>query len=357
MAAAAAAAAAASTVCVPARSSERVVSRFAPEPVAAAAQSSLSSRVCLPSRPQAQRLRFRRRRSPRAAAAEGNGKPENSNGDSAQENDPLQQRREILLDYVKTVQPDLLEAFSKRAPQTVVDAMRQTVSNMIGSLPPRFFEVTVTTVAENLAQLMYSVLMTGYMFRNAQYRMELRQSLALLPAPGDAVPSELEVVPKYAPGSQKRVQGEVLRWSITDDKVESMGARDYIDMLESEVAALQAQLEAARKEQTGDNPLLSYLKRLEPKNLQELTTSAGPDVLEAMNSFIKRLLNVNDTSDLKSAISSSSAAEMAQLVYWLLVVGYNVRTLEVRLDMESKLGLPMPASRQFMELPPGDGLN
>lgn len=32
-------------------------------------------------------------------------------------------------------------------------------------------------VAENLAQLMYSVLMTGYMFRNAQYRLELQQSL------------------------------------------------------------------------------------------------------------------------------------------------------------------------------------
>lgn len=32
-------------------------------------------------------------------------------------------------------------------------------------------------VAENLAQLMYSVMMTGYMFRNAQYRLELQQSL------------------------------------------------------------------------------------------------------------------------------------------------------------------------------------
>lgn len=32
-------------------------------------------------------------------------------------------------------------------------------------------------VAENLARLMYSVLMTGYMFSNAQYRLELQQSL------------------------------------------------------------------------------------------------------------------------------------------------------------------------------------
>lgn len=32
-------------------------------------------------------------------------------------------------------------------------------------------------VAENLAQLMYSVMMTGYMFKNAQFRLELQQSL------------------------------------------------------------------------------------------------------------------------------------------------------------------------------------
>ena len=32
-------------------------------------------------------------------------------------------------------------------------------------------------VAKNLAQLMYSVLMAGYMFKNAQYQLELQQSL------------------------------------------------------------------------------------------------------------------------------------------------------------------------------------
>lgn len=32
-------------------------------------------------------------------------------------------------------------------------------------------------VAENLAQLMYSVMMTGYMFKNAQFRLELQQTL------------------------------------------------------------------------------------------------------------------------------------------------------------------------------------
>lgn len=38
-------------------------------------------------------------------------------------------------------------------------------------------------VAENLAQLMYSVMMTGYMFRNAQYRLELQESLEQVALP------------------------------------------------------------------------------------------------------------------------------------------------------------------------------
>lgn len=38
-------------------------------------------------------------------------------------------------------------------------------------------------VAENLAQLMYSVMMTGYMFSNAQYRLELQESLEQVALP------------------------------------------------------------------------------------------------------------------------------------------------------------------------------
>lgn len=38
-------------------------------------------------------------------------------------------------------------------------------------------------VAENLAQVMYSVMMTGYMFRNAQYRLELQESLEQVALP------------------------------------------------------------------------------------------------------------------------------------------------------------------------------
>ncbi len=66
-------------------------------------------------------------------------------------------RRKVLLKYVQEVEPGMVEQFNGPAP--VVATMRQTVHNMIGHLPPQFFRVTVASSAENIAQLMYSVLM------------------------------------------------------------------------------------------------------------------------------------------------------------------------------------------------------
>lgn len=55
----------------------------------------------------------------------------------------------------------------------VMDAMRTAVTNLLGSLPPSYFNVTVSAKQEDMAQIMYSALMMGYMYRNAQYRIDL----------------------------------------------------------------------------------------------------------------------------------------------------------------------------------------
>ncbi|OMP11130.1 hypothetical protein COLO4_04004 [Corchorus olitorius] len=243
-----------------------------------------------------------------------------SNGDSKPPNGSMNQqpktRREILLEYVKNVQPEFMELFIKRAPQQVVEAMRQTVTNMIGSLPPQFFAVTVTTVAENLAQLMFSVIMTGYMFRNAQYRLELQQSLEQAALP--EAQEEKKDVPDYAPGTQKNVSGEVIRWNNVSGP-EKIDAKKYIELLEAEIEELNRQV--GRKSTNGQNELLEYLKSLEPQNLK------------------------------KSAIETS-VSELAKLLYCLMVVGYSIRNIEVRFDMERVLGTPP----KLAELPPGENI-
>ena len=46
----------------------------------------------------------------------------------------------VLLKYVQDVEPQVMEQFAEHAPAQIVDAMRQTVTNMLGTLPPQFFK-------------------------------------------------------------------------------------------------------------------------------------------------------------------------------------------------------------------------
>ena len=73
--------------------------------------------------------------------------------------------------------PELIQAFAESAPQEVQAAIRQTVVSLLGNLPAHLYETSVMSTGQNVASLMYSMQMTGYMFRNAEYRRSLLQSL------------------------------------------------------------------------------------------------------------------------------------------------------------------------------------
>jgi len=76
---------------------------------------------------------------------------------------------------------------------------------------------------------------------------------------------------------------------------------------------------------------------LEPENLQELTNNISPDTLEAMNEFTKRLLGTNDTAELATTTSEITNTELSRMMYWVMVVGYSLRTMEVKFELENNL--------------------
>ena len=53
---------------------------------------------------------------------------------------------------------------------------------------------------------------------------------------------------------------------------------------------------------------------------------------------------------LQMTATETSAAELAKLLFWLMVVGYGIRNIEVRYDMDRVLGAPP----KLAELPPGE---
>jgi len=73
--------------------------------------------------------------------------------------------------------PELISGFADSAPAEVQQAVRSTVVSLLGNLPPHVFDTSVASTGQNIASLMYSMQMTGYMFRNAEYRRSLMESL------------------------------------------------------------------------------------------------------------------------------------------------------------------------------------
>lgn len=59
----------------------------------------------------------------------------------------------------------------------VQEAVRTTVLGIMGSLPRHAFETTAISTGGALANLMFQLQMTGYMFKNAEYRLSLQSSM------------------------------------------------------------------------------------------------------------------------------------------------------------------------------------
>lgn len=87
------------------------------------------------------------------------------------------------------------------------------------------------------------------------------------------------------------------------------------------------------------NELLDYLRCLDAASMAELTGSVGPEVSAAMDSFVARLMGTNDRDSLSRAGSDCTAQELAKVMLWLMVVGYTLRGMEVRWDMERSVSV------------------
>lgn len=72
---------------------------------------------------------------------------------------------------------ELMRSFFNSASPSVTQAMQDAVVALVGSLPAMEFDAQVSTTGDKLAALMLQLQMTGYMLRNAEYVVALRQLL------------------------------------------------------------------------------------------------------------------------------------------------------------------------------------
>lgn len=72
---------------------------------------------------------------------------------------------------------ELISKFTNTTPQFVQEGVRTTLINVLGSLPNFAFDSSLLTTSTKLAALLFQMQVTGYMFKNAEYRMSFTRSL------------------------------------------------------------------------------------------------------------------------------------------------------------------------------------
>eukprot|EP00798_Chlamydomonas_sp_ICE-L_P010131 gene10132-8032_t len=225
----------------------------------------------------------------------------------------------------------MVDAFARKQEPQVVAAVKQTVNNVVGTLHGTdYFDVRITTVADNLSQLFTAMLMTGYLFRAASVRMKITSSLASSMFDDAA--------------TENSTQGDILRWHL-EHGVEKVPANEYISMLQAELiipSALTAPPKPSLERHFSgedrslsvlpvtaaavgsavlgrDNNLLDYLRALPQQAVNELTSGATPDTVEAMQFFVARLQGTGDNNQLRGTTSEFSGHELSKVLQWLLV--------------------------------------
>ena len=253
------------------------------------------------------------------------------------------------------------------------------------------FDTKTIATGERLASLMFQLQMTGYMFKNAEYRSSLSASLGrsdrMLPgqvAEDDDATKALEdgarlkgkIKVRYGGASSSSADKEEAEEDDTEEdtgesesKVEKetssssspgleveVDAQTYMSELRGEVARLREELDATKqaKEEDIRKDLLMYIRTLPEQELRELTGTMSPEVLEAMKGLVTAVLagigedeeggegtSLDDIAAgaavRPNTVTEQSGEALAQLCMWQLVVGFNLRELEVREEFRSSM--------------------
>ncbi|KAL0356889.1 UNVERIFIED_CONTAM: hypothetical protein Scaly_1374600 [Sesamum calycinum] len=191
-------------------------------------------------------------------------------------------KKSVLFNLVRDIEPLDVSLLQKDVPPTTIDAMKRTISGMLGLLPSDQFQVMIEALWEPLSKLLVSSMMTGYTLRNAEYRLSLERNLEICEGNNDK--SKLEDSKLGAEGTHledERISGDFIQESspISDETEE-------LHEVKRKSAALQMQQFVGEEK----NDLLDYLRSLQPEKVAELSEPTSPELKDTIHSVVHGLL-------------------------------------------------------------------
>jgi len=243
-------------------------------------------------------------------------------------------RNRYVDEILNITAPDLIKGFAETAPAEVQQAVRATVVSLLGNLPPHMYDVSVASTGKNVASLMYSMQMTGYMFRSAEYRRSLMESLSmgegtnLLPPVDDGGDDESRELPQ--------VSGTITV-KLSEDTEAEVEASAYMAELRNEVAQLRGELMSAKKtsSEAQGGGLLAYVQSIGRDKIGDLTASISDEVLESMRLLIENILSEAGVGG--EQFMEVTGLKLRELLVWQLITGYKLRELEAKEELNKLL--------------------
>ncbi|GMP38478.1 hypothetical protein CsSME_00009708 [Camellia sinensis var. sinensis] len=226
-------------------------------------------------------------------------------------------KKSVLLNLVQEIEPMDVSLIQKDVPLTTVDAMKRTISGMLGLLPSNQFQVLIEAVWEPLSKLLVSSMMTGYTLRNAEYRLCLERNLDIDEGSIEIIKTEDSKfeAPRMLLDYERRVnlarKDEMPKLEKISDKasesigVEGLGkitpeAQQYILNLHSRLSSVKKELHEVKRKTAAlqmqqfvgeeKNDLLDYLRSLQPEKVAELSEPTCTELKEVIHSVIHGLL-------------------------------------------------------------------
>lgn len=249
--------------------------------------------------------------------------------------------------FKMTKGPDDLDRIRAQTGVDAADAFRRIVLGIFGSVPGDAFEVVVNTDIDGVTRLMQSALSTGYALRNAEWRMTISENLNF----GLGISSPATEKATALSTSTKGVSGEIEWWDSSLDTKVSMNVQEYIAKLEGENELLRERLRASKQHSVESNKILDYMRSVSPERISVLQKNMSKDVLEMFKRVIRKVLGEmpNDKVDVSY---STSRDWISQLCYWCCLVGYHVRNLEKKAEMNRMLAEESTADADIVQTSP-----
>jgi hypothetical protein len=305
----------------------------------------------------------------------------------------------MLWNLIQDIEPLDLSVIQKDVAPETVDAMKRTISGMLGLLPSDQFRVVIEALWNPFLKLLVSSIMTGYTLRNAEYRLSFERNLELSEEDAECPKSVIvednhhnvnlgNPVTFFRLSEEDMPQepGKSDEELLSENMGEELGnltpqAEEYISQMQSRLDAMKKELHDLRRKNSAlqmqqfvgeeKNDLLDYLRSLTPEKVAELSESSSPGVQEAIHSVVHGLLATlspkihskapwpkenatggalnlgGEDDDCAELVENASLPfqplisvprdYLARLLFWCMLLGHYIRGLEYRLELTQLL--------------------